>query len=145
MPSEYESFWDLDSYAVVGHSAKRPFPRLTYGGLKHRGKTDYPVDPSAARIEGDEAYPDLNSLPGKVDAVVLEVPKEETKDWVQKVVELGVKDLWLHMFIDTPEAVSLAKDNGVRLRTGTCAVMYLRHGFTYHSIHRYINQLIKKY
>ena len=145
MPSEYESFWDFESYAVVGHSAKRPFPRLTYGGLKDKGKTVYPVDPGADRIEGDEAYRDLGSLPGKVDAVLLEVPKEETNDWVQKVVELGVKDLWIHMATDTPQAIALAKDNGIRIRTGTCAVMYLKHGFTYHSIHRYLNKLLKKY
>jgi predicted CoA-binding protein len=145
MPSEYETFWELQRYAVVGHSAKRPFPRLTYGGLKDHGKTVFPVDPSAETIEGDRAYPDLSSLPEKVEAVVLELPREETREWVQRAIDHGVEDVWLHMGTDSPEAVSLAKEHGLRLRTGTCGVMYLRKGFTYHSIHRYINRWLGKY
>jgi len=145
MPSDYETFWGFDRYAVMGHSKTRRFPFWTYGGLKDRGKTVYPVDPNVSEIAGDRAYPDLTSLPGPVDAVVIEVPRAETRDFVRQVVDLGVKDLWLHMNTDSPEAVALAKDHGIRIRTGTCAVMYLRHGFTYHSIHRYINRALGKY
>jgi predicted CoA-binding protein len=145
MASDYESFWEHQSYAVVGHSAERDFPRLTYGGLKQNGKTVYPVDPSVDQIDGDPTYPDLNALPNPVDAVVLEVPKPQTKDWVQKVVDHGVKELWVHMDTETLEALELARSNGIHVRSGTCAVMYLRRGFTYHSIHRIINQLLGKY
>jgi len=145
MASDYESFWEHNSYAVVGHSAKRGFPRLTYGGLKQNGKTAYPVDPSVDQIDGDPTYPDLGALPEKVDAVVLEVPKSGTVNWVQKVVDYGVKELWVHMNTETEEALELAQRNAVRVRSGTCAVMYLRRGFTYHSIHRFINRLTGKY
>ena len=77
MPSEYEKFWTHESFAVVGHTAKRGFPKLTYGALRQQGRKVFAVDPSASEIEGDKAYPDLASLPEKVEAVVLEVPKEE--------------------------------------------------------------------
>jgi hypothetical protein len=30
MASEYKTFWDNRSFAVVGHAAKKNFPRLTY-------------------------------------------------------------------------------------------------------------------
>ena len=145
MASNYESFWEHNRYAVVGHSAKREFPRLTYGGLKQNGKTVYPVDPSVDQIDGDPAYPDLDALPEQVDAVVLEVPKPETAGWVQKVVDHGVKELWVHMNTETPEALELAERNALRVRSGTCAVMYLHRGFSFHSIHRFINRLIGKY
>jgi predicted CoA-binding protein len=145
MTSAYESFWELQSYAVVGHSANKPFPRLTYGKLKERGKTVYAVDPSRKEIEGDPAYPDLASLPGKIDAVVLEVPKEETKGWVEKAVSAGVKDVWIHQKTDTPEAIALAQQHGVRLRTGTCAVMYVNRGFSPHAIHGFFRKLAGKY
>jgi uncharacterized protein len=145
MSSDYESFFALLRYAVVGHSARRPFPRLTLLGLEENGKTAYAVDPSAARIEGRPAYVDLASLPGPVDAVVIEVPKEESAAWVKRAAEAGVKDVWIHQGRDTPEAVSLAKENGIHLRTGTCAVMYLRRGVTYHSIHRLIFKALGKY
>ena len=70
---------------------------------------------------------------------------EQTRFWVEQAAAAGVKDLWLHMFTETPEAVALARERGMRLRTGTCAVMYLKKGLTYHSIHRYINKLLGKY
>jgi uncharacterized protein len=145
MPSDHESFWDSTTYAVVGHSAKRAFPRLTYGGLKSNGKTVYAVDPSADTIDNDRAYPDLASLPAGVQAVVIEVPREETLAWVEKTAAAGVKDVWLHMNTDTPEAIALAKQNGIHIRTGTCAVMYLRRGFSVHSLHRLIRKISGKY
>jgi predicted CoA-binding protein len=145
MTSTYESFWESQSYAVVGHSANRPFPRLTYGKLKKLGKTVYAVDPSQKQVEGDPAYPDLDSLPGKIDGVIMEVPKEETKGWVEKAAALGVKDVWIHQNTDTPEAVALAAQHGMRLRTGTCAVMYVNRGFSPHAILGFFRKLSGKY
>ena len=46
---------------------------------------------------------------------------------------------------DTPEAVALAKEKGINLRTGTCAVMYLNPGLSYHSIHKLIMKATGKY
>jgi predicted CoA-binding protein len=143
--SDYEVFWRNRSFAVVGHEAKKNFPRLTYRGLKRLGKVVFPVDPSAVEIEGDKAYADLDNLPEKVDAVVLEVPKEETRDWVAKAAEVGVKDVWIHMQRDTPEALALAKEKGMNARSGTCAVMYVTSGLTYHSIHKWIMKMAGKY
>lgn len=145
MTSNYETFWEHDSYALLGHSAKQNFPKLSYNALKKLGKTVYAVDPSTETIEGDKTYPDLASLPEPVDCVVLEVPKEETKDWVQKVADAGGKDLWIHMNTETPEALVLAKEKGMNIRSGTCAVMYLKRGFSYHSFHKWIVKLMGKF
>ena len=145
MPSKHKTFWDNESFAFVGHSAKAPFPKLSYGSLKEQGKTVYPVDPSVPKIEGDATYPDLKSLPTKVDAVVLETPREETEAWVQQVVDAGISHLWIHMKWDTPEALALAEDNGIDVRTGTCAVMYVKPGLSFHSIHRFFRRISGKY
>lgn len=145
MASNYETFWQNRSFAVVGNKAKRNFPGLTYRGLKKLGKMAFPVDPSTKEIEGDTAYPDLRSLPEEVDAVVLEVPKKETLDWVARAAEAGIKDVWIHMQRETPEALALAKENGINVRSGTCAVMYLTPGFTYHSLHKWIMKLVGRY
>jgi predicted CoA-binding protein len=143
--SDYETFWQNSSFAVVGHAAKKNFPRLTYGALKRLGKVVFPVDPSADEIEGDRAYADLEALPEKVDALVLEVPKEETRDWIARAADAGIKDVWIHMQRETPEALALAKEKGMNTRSGTCAVMYLTPGFTYHSIHKWMMKLTGKY
>jgi predicted CoA-binding protein len=145
MISEYEKFWRNKKFAVVGHSKKRNFPKLTYQGLKNLEKTVYPIDSSVSRIENDSTFTDFSSLPEKVDAVVLELPKEETKDWIEKAVDAGVKNIWCHMQTETPEAIAFAQEKEVNLLTGTCAVMYLQKGFTYHSIHKWIMKLVGKY
>ena len=145
MASNYETFWENDCFAVVGDKAKQNFPVLTYRGLKKLGKAVFPVDPSVEEVEGDHAYATLEGLPSKVDAVVLEVPKEDTRDWVAKAADAGIKDVWIHMGRETPEALALARDKGMNARTGTCAVMYVKPEASYHSIHKWIMKLVGKY
>jgi predicted CoA-binding protein len=145
MGSEHEDFWSHGSYAVVGHSTEKGFPRLTYAALKKRGNKVFPVDPSVDDVAGDRTYPDLESLPVKVDAVVLEVPREETASWMAKAADAGIVNVWIHMNRDTPEAIALAKERGLQVLTGTCAVMYVQQGFSYHSIHRWLNQATGKF
>ena len=145
MPTEHEEFWTHSSFAFVGHTTEKAFPTLSYGELKKHGKKVFAVDPSVDQIAGDKTYPDLASLPEKVDAVVLEVPKQETEGWVAKAADAGIRKLWIHMNRDTPEALALARERGMQVHTGTCAVMYVTQGFSYHSLHKWINQLLRKY
>jgi predicted CoA-binding protein len=145
MASNYETFFNFSRYAVVGRSAAKPFPILTYRGLKKLGKQVYAIDPGAPGIDGQDAYPDLNALPEPVEALVIEAPKSETQDWVARAAEAGIKHLWIHMAHDTPEAVALAEQHGMNVRTGTCAVMYLKPGFGPHGLHQLIMKALGKY
>jgi predicted CoA-binding protein len=145
MPTAHERFWENESFAFVGDTAKKGFPKLSYTQLRKQGRKVYAVDPAAGEIEGDRAYPDLASLPEKVDAVVLEVPPEDTRDWVARAADAGVQHVWIHMGRDTPEALALAEERGLDVLTGTCAVMYVTPGFTFHSLHKWVNQLTGRY
>ena len=145
MPSECERFWERDRYVVVGHSAGRPFPKITYNALKGRGKTVYAIDPEATEIEGDLAYVGFEALPGPVDAAVLELPKEETAAWVARAADAGITEVWLHQMTDTPEALAEAERRGLHVLSGHCAVMYTHQGFSMHSPHRFIWKLLGKY
>lgn len=141
MASNRETFWERGSFAFVGRSSDAGFPLLSYTELKKRGDKVFAVDPSVETIDGDPAYDDLASLPEPVEAVVLEVPKEETADWIRRAAEAGVRDVWIHMGRETPEALKLAEDAGINARHGTCAVMYVKPGFSYHALHRGIEKL----
>jgi predicted CoA-binding protein len=144
MPSSYETFFDHQRYAVVGNSASKPFPLLTYRGLKRRGVTVYPVDPGAEQIDGDPAYPDLASLPGPVDGVIVEVPREQTLAWVERTADAGVKHLWLHQTADTPESLALGRERGLEVRHGTCAVQYVDPSFP-HGLHKLVRRVLGRY
>lgn len=145
MPSYRETFWDNASFAFVGHSAKKPFPKLSYGELKRQGKKVFAVDPSVESVLGDRTYADLASLPQKVAAVVIEVPREETARWVERAADAGVEHVWIHMLRDTPEALAVARARGIHLRTGSCAMMYVSHGLSYHAVHRALDKALGRY
>jgi predicted CoA-binding protein len=145
MTSSHEAFWGHTSYAVVGHSARARFPKLTYGALKARGKRVVPVDPSSGVIEGDRAYASLAEIPDAIDGVVIEAPPDEAKGWVEQAVKKSVPRIWFHMFRDTPEALALAKEHGIEVCTGTCAVQYLTTGLSPHAVHRAIRKVLGRY
>ncbi len=144
MSSKYEDFWNYNSYALIGHSAIRSFPTLTLEGLLSNDKSVFPVDPLIDQINGKRTFPDLASLPETVEAAVIEVPKSETYQVVSDVISAGIKNIWIHMNTDTPEAVAAAKNAEINLCYGTCAVMYLKRSGL-HKFHGWINKLFKKY
>ena len=63
----------------------------------------------------------------------------------EKDCDAGIKDVWIHMGRETPEALDLARDKGINARTGSCAVMYVKPELSYHSIHKWIVKLVGKY
>ncbi len=141
MSSTRQQFWVHEAYAVVGHNAQRPFPKLTYRGLKKSGKKVFAIDPSGGKVEGDPTVPDFDALPQPVQAAVFELPKGEVPAWIDKAADAGITRVWLHMKTDSPEAAATAKTRGVELLTGTCAVMYVTPGPTFHGIHKWIMKM----
>ena len=144
MPSNYETFFFGQSFAVIGNSAERPFPVLTYRGLKRQGKTVFAVDPKAQEIDGDPAYADLTALPNPVEAAVLELPREQTREWIEKVAAAGIRDVWLHTNTDTLEALEAARQADLNVRYGTCAVQYVDGSFP-HNVHKLVRRLLRRY
>jgi hypothetical protein len=64
---------------------------------------------------------------------------------VREAAEAGIRNVWIHENRDTLEAIELARQEGLNVLTGTCAVMYVKQGFSYHSLHKWVNKLIGKY
>ncbi len=143
--SNRETFWENVSFAFVGHSSKKPFPELSYGEVRRQGKKVFAVDASVESVLGDRTYPDLASLPAPVDAVVIEVPREETARWVAQAADAGIKHVWIHMLRDTPEALAIARDRDLNLRTGSCAMMYVCQGLSYHTLHKALDKALGRY
>ena len=145
MQSDREQFWRHASFVVIGDSAKRAFPKMTYESLKKTGKAVYAVDPQGGEVAGEKPYADLAALPAAVEAAVLEVPKDETATWVGRAADAGVKAVWIHQQTDTPEALELARERGLEVCSGTCAVMYVKPGLTPHAPHRWIMKMLGKF
>ena len=145
VPSAQEQFFSQRRFAFVGNSMKKPFPRLSYGEAKKRGKTVFAVDASVSEVDGDSDLCRISALPDQVDGVVLEVPREETAGWVAKAAAAGVRRVWIHQGRESPEALELARREGLLVITGHCAVMYLSQGFSAHAVHRFFTKAAGRY
>ena len=80
-----------------------------------------------------------------VDAVVLEVPKTDTAEWVRRAADAGIRNVWIHSGRETPGALEVGRERGLEMHTGSCAVMYVKPGFSYHTVHKWVDQLLGRY
>lgn len=145
MSSNYESFFEGNSFAVVGNSSRKNFPELTFNGLISIGKKAFPIDFENGNMNGHKVFTSIKNLPEKVDSLIMEVPGEESEKWVDEAIDAGVRNVWIHQGCDSPEAAAKAKEAGINLRRGTCAVMYLTQGFSIHGFHRGIMKILGKF
>ena len=77
--------------------------------------------------------------------MVIEVPPAETAGWVARAAAAGVRQVWIHAGCETPEALEIARREGLEVITGHCAVMYLSQGLSVHAIHRWLVRRAGKY
>jgi uncharacterized protein len=101
---------------------------LIYRKLRDAGYQVYAVNPSAESVEGAASYPNLKSLPEKVDAVVLATPPEAAEALARECVELGIGRVWMHRSFGqgsvSSSAAELCRANGIAVIAGACPMMY---------------------
>jgi hypothetical protein len=128
--------------AVVGVSDKRETGcNLAYKNFKQAGYQVYAVNPRISTFEGDMCYPNLKSIPEKVDAVFMLTNPTVTEQVVGQCVELGVKHVWMHCMMGTKpglaagmtsvsqSAVETCKANGIAVIPGPCPNQFLQPDF----------------
>ncbi|MGI9528523.1 MAG: CoA-binding protein [Acidimicrobiia bacterium] len=99
-----------------------------YGRLKERGYETFAVNPNATEVEGDPCYPDIASIPGGVDAVVIATTPEVAPSVVQQCIDADIRSVWMHRAFGqgsvSPEATALGRANGVIVIDGGCPLMF---------------------
>ena len=63
--------------------------------LQSRGYRVIPVNPREKEVLGEWAYPDLISIPEKVDAVDIFRRSEDVPPIVDEAIEIGAKAVWM--------------------------------------------------
>ncbi len=100
--------------AVVGLSPDPERPsHYVSKYLQEVGYRIIPVNPNLTSVLGETCYPDLKSIPIKVDMVDVFRRPEYTPDIVNDAVEIGVKFVWLQDKVINNEAESIAESNGI--------------------------------
>ncbi len=91
--------------------------------LQKEGYRIIPVNPKADRILGEKAYPDLASVPFKVDMVDVFRPAAECPAVARQAVAVGAKALWLQLKLVSIEAAEIAAKGGLAVVVDRCVKM----------------------
>lgn len=118
--------------AVAGVSrdnSHHPVGNLIYHRLKTTGHDVFPVNPHMQTFEGDRCYPDLQSIPGGVEGVVIITRPETTERIVRDCTEAGVRRVWMHQSLGkgssvSPKAVDYCHQHDMTVIAGACPMMY---------------------
>jgi predicted CoA-binding protein len=125
--------------AIVGVSRKKTkFGNAIYKELKQKGYQVFPINPHINIFEGDACYPDLLSLPEKVDAVVINVPSVQTEKVVREARQAGINKVWLQQGSQSEEAVKFCEENGIDYVNNECILMFAQPSAFIHRAHRWI-------
>ena len=107
--------------AVVGLSAD--WNRPSYFAAKYmqqRGYRIIPVNPKYPEILGEKCYPDLQSIPEKVDMVDVFRKPQDCAPIAREAVKIGAKVLWLQLGVVNEEARQIAEAAGLTVIEDRC-------------------------
>ena len=132
LKDKVDDFLSQKRIAVVGVSrddSHHPAANLIYRRLKRTGHEVLAVNPHLKTFDGDPCHPDLRSLPGGADGVVIVTRPEITERIVRECGEAGVRRVWMHGSAAkgssvSPEAVEYCRQNGISVIAGACPMMF---------------------
>ncbi|MDE2585969.1 MAG: CoA-binding protein [Betaproteobacteria bacterium] len=107
--------------AVVGLSAD--WNRPSYFAAKYmqqRGYRIIPVNPKYPEILGEKCYPDLKSIPEKVDMVDVFRKPQDCAPIAREAVAIGAKVLWLQLGVVNEEARQIGEAAGLTVIEDRC-------------------------
>jgi uncharacterized protein len=101
---------------------------IVYQRLRQRGYQVFAVNPNADTVEGDRCYPDLRSIPGGVEAVVIGTRPERAEATMRECAELGIRQVWMHRGPGpgsvSPAAAAYGRQHDIRVIAGGCPLMF---------------------
>ena len=112
----------------VSRNAEGHGSNVVYQRLRQRGYDVFAVNPNATTVEGDAAYPDLSSVPGGVDAVVIGTRPETADGTMRECAELGIRKVWMHRSVGgssvSASATEYGRKHGITVIDGGCPLMF---------------------
>jgi len=110
--------------AVVGLSSKKE--RAGYyvpAYLQKQGYRIIPVNPHIEKALGERAYPDLRSVPERVDLVLLFRRSEAVPPFVEAAIQIGAGAVWMQIGVVNVEAAEKARQAGLAVVMDTCMMV----------------------
>lgn len=98
---------EKDSYSVAQY-------------LKDQGYRVIPVNPTATEVLGETSYPDLESVPEKIDVVQVFRKPEDVPPVAESAVKVGARAVWMQEGIVNEEAAQTARAAGLQVVMDAC-------------------------
>ncbi len=115
---------ETKSIAVVGISANDTKASFEVGYyLREFGYRIFPVNPKLTEWLGEKAYPDLISIPEKVDVVNIFRPSEDVPPFVDQAIQIKAKCVWLPLGIVNEDAAKKARAAGLDVIMDACMMI----------------------
>ena len=112
----------------VSRTPKTHGSNVVYQRLRERGYQVFAVNPNTTVVEGDPAYPDLRSIPGGVEAVVIGTRPTIAETTMRECDELGIKHVWMHHGAGATSvsdaATEYGRQHGITVIDGGCPCMF---------------------
>lgn len=107
--------------AVVGLSSKQHRP--SYGVARYLQTAGYsivPVNPNERKVLGERAYPRLEEVPVKVDAVCIFRRPQFVPPVVESALAVGARAVWMQEGVVHEEAAQRAREAGLAVVMDRC-------------------------
>jgi uncharacterized protein len=99
-----------------------------YRKLRSCGYDVVPVNPNATQVEGVACHPDIASIPGGADGVVVATHPNVSAEVARQAIRQGIRRIWFHRSFGqgsvSSEAVDECTRQGVTSIVGGCPLMY---------------------
>ena len=112
---------EVTSIAIVGLSPKENRPsNMVARYLMDAGYTIYPVNPGQKEILGEVCYPDLLSVPHRIDIVNIFRKSEDVQPIVEDAVTIVTQAVWMQQGISNESGAELARSRGIFVVMDRC-------------------------
>ena len=115
---------------------------IVYQRLRERGYQVFAVNPNTDEVEGDRSYPDLKSIPGGVEAVVIGTRPQTAEATMRECAGLGIKHVWMHRSMGTGSvsrpATEYGRQHGITVIDGGCPLMFEPTSDSAHKMMRFV-------
>jgi uncharacterized protein len=112
----------------VSRTPKTHGSNNVYKRMRERGYDVFAVNPNADEVEGDRSYPDLKSIPGGVDAVVIGTRPDIAEETMHECAELHIEHVWMHRGPGegsvSESATEYGRQHGITVIDGGCPLMF---------------------
>lgn len=129
LPDSVDAFLAGRRFAVAGVSREPGQPaNAIFERLQACGYEVFAVNPNATEISEAPCHPDLRSVPGPLDGVVIATHPRVSIEVVRQCAERGVPRVWFHRSFGegsvSGEAVRECRARGIEAIVGGCPLMF---------------------